>query len=196
MVLALQTLVVGLGSALPLNGLMQIPICLQPHPELRDVFSSCATSQRRIRCNAALSKHDLVQTIQRDTEASAASTCPIAIGFRNSSSRISPGGIAGPSQFDPYVIVFDADFVGMSLLPPESHTILIVDPNAVTSGLIASQPLETVPCRNPQVFEPRGDVDRLQLPLSSSPKLTRNTPRRACEAFPLAKQIGARLIRE
>ena len=61
----------------------------------------------------------------------AASTWQMAIGFRNSSSSISPGGIAGPSQLGSLVIVFDANFVGMSLLPSERDAILVIDSNAV-----------------------------------------------------------------
>jgi hypothetical protein len=53
------------------------------------------------------------------------------IGLRNSSRSISPGGIAGPSQFGSLVRVFDADFVGMSLLPSERDAVLVVDPYAV-----------------------------------------------------------------
>src|SRR5580704_6882561 len=58
----------------------------------------------------------------------AASTCLIPSGLRYSSSRISPGGITGPSQFGSLVIVFDGNFVGMSVLPPEGDAVLSVHP--------------------------------------------------------------------
>jgi len=54
------------------------------------------------------------------------------MGLRNSSRRISPGGIAGPNQFGSLMIVFDADFVRMSLLPEEGYSIL----KAFASGLL------------------------------------------------------------
>ena len=101
----------------------------------------------------------------------------MAIGFRNSSSSISPGGIAGPSQFGSLVIVFDANFVGMSLLPSERDAILVVDPNAVPPCLIALQRLESITGRNREIFESRRDVERLELPLRDSPDLARDPPR-------------------
>jgi hypothetical protein len=65
----------------------------------------------------------------------------MASGFRNSSSSISPGGIAGPSQSGFLVIIFDADFIGIPLFPPKRHSILVVDPDAVAASLITPQPL-------------------------------------------------------
>src|SRR5271155_3495530 len=53
----------------------------------------------------------------------AALTCLTPSGFRYSSSRISPGATAGPSQSGFLVIVFDADFVGMSILPSETQSL-------------------------------------------------------------------------
>jgi hypothetical protein len=63
------------------------------------------------------------------------------MGFKYSSRRISPGGIAGPNQFGPLVIVFDADLVGISVLPAERDAVLIVHANAVPSGLVSLQQL-------------------------------------------------------
>src|SRR6266540_221735 len=67
----------------------------------------------------------------------AASSCPRPSGFRYSSSRISPGGIAGPNQLGSLVIVFDADFVRMSVLPPKRDPVLFVHPNTMPSRLFA-----------------------------------------------------------
>src|SRR5205807_4019608 len=67
----------------------------------------------------------------------AASAWPTPSGFRNSSSRISPGGMDGPSQLGSLVIILDADLVGMLLLPTERYAKLLVDSNAVPAGLIA-----------------------------------------------------------
>src|SRR3954454_13813766 len=74
----------------------------------------------------------------------AASACPPPSGFRNSSNKISPGGMAGPSQLESLVIILDADFEGMLLLPSERYAILIVDSNAVPPGLIASQTFQSI----------------------------------------------------
>jgi hypothetical protein len=74
------------------------------------------------------------------------------MGLRNSSSKISPGAIAGPNQFGSLVIVFDADFVRMSLLPEEGYSILIIDSDAVAPRLISFQPFQSVASRNREVF--------------------------------------------
>jgi len=58
------------------------------------------------------------------------------MGLRNSSSKISPGGIAGPNQFGSLVIIFDADFVRMSLLPEAGYSILVIDSDAVATRLL------------------------------------------------------------
>src|SRR5215213_6737328 len=116
----------------------------------------------------------------------------MAIGFRNSSSSISPGGIAGPSQSGSLVIVFDADFVGMSLLPSERDAILVVDLNAVTTGLIALQRLEPITGRDREIVESHRDVERLELSLRDSPNLVGNPPRRARISF--AKQVRRSLV--
>ncbi len=42
------------------------------------------------------------------------------------------------------VIVRDLDFVGISLLPPETDPVLIVDPNAVLSAPTPLQPLKSI----------------------------------------------------
>ena len=124
----------------------------------------------------------------------AASTWPIAIGFRNSSSNISPGEIAGPGQFGSLVIVFDANFMGLSLLPSERDAILVVDPNAVRSCLIPLQRLESIAGRGREILESGRDVERLQLSLGDSPDFARDPPRRTRIAFP--KQVSRSLVTE
>src|SRR5476649_2164345 len=74
----------------------------------------------------------------------AASSCPTPSGLRYSSSRISPGGIAGPSQFGSLVIVLDADFVGTTALPSERDAMLLVDSYAVAADAIALQSLQAI----------------------------------------------------
>ena len=83
------------------------------------------------------------------------------MGLRNSSSKISPGGIAGPNQFGSLVIIFDADFVGMSLLPLKSNAILIVDPNAMPAYLITFQDLQSIARRYLEIVDSRRNVNCL-----------------------------------
>src|SRR6266511_6106530 len=88
----------------------------------------------------------------------AASSYPRPSGLRYSSSRISPGGIAGPNQLGSLVIVFDADFVGMAALPSERDAILLVDAYAVATGLIALQLFQTTACGNREILQLGGSV--------------------------------------
>src|SRR6266850_5028487 len=124
----------------------------------------------------------------------AAATWPIPIGLRNSSSSISPGGIAGPNQRESLVIIFDADFVGMALLPSERDAILIVDPNAVPTSVVPFQPLEPIAGRDGEILESCRDVDRLEFALRHPPERARNPSSGARVA--LAKQVNGRLIPE
>src|SRR5688572_2337116 len=86
----------------------------------------------------------------------AASTCPSCIGFRNSSSRISPGGTAGPSQFGFLVIVFDRDFEGMAILPPKCDAILVVHADAVPSAHLALQLFQPITRGRLQIVNSEG----------------------------------------
>ena len=92
------------------------------------------------------------------------------------------------------MIVFDANFVGMSLLPSERDAILVVDPNAVPPCLMALQRLESITGRNREIFESRRDVERFELPLRDSPDLARDPPRKTRNAF--AKQVSRRFVAE
>src|SRR5262249_12435621 len=56
-------------------------------------------------------------------------------GFKYSSSRISPGGIVGPSQFGSLLIVFGGGFARKSVLPPKRHPVLLIRANAVAARL-------------------------------------------------------------
>src|ERR1700738_1717410 len=122
----------------------------------------------------------------------AASICPTPSGLRYSSRRSAPGGIAGPSQLGSLVIVFDADFVGMSVLPSKRDAILLVHANTVTAGLIALQQLKTVAGRNDEIIEANGGVDQLQFPLDDSPQLTWDSPSGTSISF--AEQIRRGLV--
>src|SRR5574342_1033613 len=57
------------GSCLP-HRLVQVPVGLQMHPELRGRFEPSRETKGRVRGDAALAEHELVQTIHRHTELS------------------------------------------------------------------------------------------------------------------------------
>src|SRR3954468_11361980 len=50
------------------DGEVQIPICLQPHPELRRRFEQSREPEGGIGGNSALAKDDLIQAVQRNAE--------------------------------------------------------------------------------------------------------------------------------
>ena len=106
-------------SCFALHRPMQIPIGLKPHPELWRRLQQARKSKRRVRCDAALAEYDFVQPIQRHAESAGRFELRQARGFMCSSSSISPGGTAGLSQFGSLAMVFEADFVRMSVLPQE-----------------------------------------------------------------------------
>jgi len=92
------------------------------------------------------------------------------------------------------VIVFDADFVGMSVPPPERHPVLIVNADAVAAGPITSQQSQTVTRRDCEILQTRRDVQHLELPPDDRPDCAGNPSGRARVA--LAKQIRRRFIAE
>jgi Arc/MetJ family transcription regulator len=81
----------------------------------------------------------------------AALSWPSSSGFRNSSSSISPGATAGPSQFGSPVIVFDRDFEGMPVLASKRHTTL-VDSNAVPPLHLPHEDLQLDPTDVPVLY--------------------------------------------
>src|SRR5512145_1327928 len=124
----------------------------------------------------------------------AASTWPSSSGFRNSSSRISPGGTAGPSQFGSLVIVFDRDFIGMSVLPPECHTILVVHANAEPAFQLALEDFQPIARWRVEVVHACGDVQHLQLSLHDPPDGFGNLPSGLRVALP--KDVSRCLVRK
>src|SRR5438067_1690991 len=52
-----------------LQGQVQVPVCLQAHPELRRGIEQPREPERGIGADAALAEDDLVQAVQRNTEA-------------------------------------------------------------------------------------------------------------------------------
>jgi hypothetical protein len=60
------------------------------------------------------------------------------------------------------VVVCDFDIIGVSILPEKANTPLIIDPNAVLSGSVASKLFQMV-CRwNSEVIEYFGVVEHAQ----------------------------------
>src|SRR5258708_15601706 len=102
----------------------------------------------------------------------AASSCPTPSGSRYSSSRISPGGIAGPSQCGSLVIVFDADFVGIAALPSERDAMLLVDAHAAATGLIALQQFQATARGNREILERGGCSFGTSAVLASRPPVS------------------------
>jgi hypothetical protein len=82
----------------------------------------------------------------------------------------------------------------MLLLPTERYAVLVVDSDAVPSGLITLQPFQPIPRRNRQIFQACCDIDRLELSLGTSPKVPRDSSGFPC--VPLAEEVCGRLITE
>src|SRR6185295_19326691 len=89
----------------------------------------------------------------------ASAVCDRPIGFRNSSSRISPGCGFGSRS----VIVDDLDVVGMALSPNEADPPLVVDTDRMLSAAISLQCLQAIGRRNAQIVQAPGIVEQTQL---------------------------------
>jgi len=57
----------------------------------------------------------------------------------------------------------------MSVLPTKRDAILIVDPNAVPTGLIAFQPFQSIPGRDDQILQAPSGVNQFELSLNYTP---------------------------
>jgi hypothetical protein len=84
-------------------------------------------------------------------------------------------------------MVFDRNFVGMSVLPPEGDAVLSVHPDAVAARLVALQQLEAIAGWNHEIIKPGGGIEQFELPLDDSPQLTRHAS--GSTRVSLAKQI-------
>jgi len=102
--------------------------------------------------------------------------------------------MAGPSQLGSLVIVFDADFVGIALLPPERHTVLIVDSNTVAPRLIPFELFESIARWNLQIVELSSHVESFQCPLRRAPDIARNFAARP--GVSLTKQVNGGFVGE
>jgi len=62
----------------------------------------------------------------------------------------------------------------MSNLPPKRHPILVIEPDAVATGVTPFQELETIAGWHNEVGQPSRRVDQFQLALGTAPELVRN----------------------
>src|ERR1700683_2259586 len=92
--------------------------------------------------------------------ARASAVCDNAIGFRNSSSRISPGCGLGKSSA---VVIDDLDIVSASFGPVEADAPLVIDTNAPLSDTIAPQSFEAVAGWHAQIVDPFRGTNEAQL---------------------------------
>ena len=82
---------------------------------------------------------DFVQPIERNPEAASGLKLPDAERLQVFLEQDLAGRNRRTQPVRILVIVFDADFVGMSVLPAKRHAVLLIDPNAVTARLITLQ---------------------------------------------------------
>jgi hypothetical protein len=92
------------------------------------------------------------------------------------------------------VIVFDADFVGMSLFPTESEAVLLVHADAVATSPTPLQTFEPVARWNREVLESSRHVQHLQLALNDRPNVARHGAGEP--AVPFAEEVCGRLVGE
>src|SRR3990170_2751997 len=90
-------------------------------------------------------------------------------GFRNSSCRISPGWTGGSLDARVLrVIVCDLDVIGVPLLPAETDSPLVVDPDTVPSLTIARELRQPIYWWDAEIFQRFGGIEHSQFPLSNT----------------------------
>lgn len=72
----------GSLARLALNRLVQIPVGLQPRPELRRPLEQAPNAQRRAGRHDASAGHDLVEAVERNSEAASGFDLPKPEGFQ------------------------------------------------------------------------------------------------------------------
>jgi hypothetical protein len=80
----------------------------------------------------------------------------------------------------------------MAALPSERDAILLVDAYAAAAGLIALQLFQAIASGNREILELGGSVEQLQLPLRTSPEVSRDSPSGTSVSFP--EQIRRGLV--
>jgi hypothetical protein len=91
------------------------------------------------------------------------------------------------------MIVFDADFVRIALLPPECQPVLLIDPNTVPA-VAPLQLFESVAGGYSQIVEAGRNIEGLQFSLHDAPDRSRNATGGASVSF--TKEIRRRLVGE
>src|SRR3990172_4207303 len=66
------------------------------------------------------------------------------------------------------VVVADLDVMGVSVLPAEADSPLVVDPNAVLADAVPGEALQAVPWRHAELVQSLGGVHEQQLAVRSS----------------------------
>jgi hypothetical protein len=82
----------------------------------------------------------------------------------------------------------------MSVLPPERHSVLLVHPTAVPTGLIALQTFEPIPRRSDKIVQSAGAIEQFQFTFYDAPQLARDPS--SCACVSLAKQVGRCFVGE
>jgi len=82
----------------------------------------------------------------------------------------------------------------MPVLPAKGHTILLVHPNTVTTGLIAPQQFQAVSRRYRKIIETPCGINQLQLSLYDAPQVPRNASSAPGVSF--SEQINCRFVSE
>jgi hypothetical protein len=125
-------------------------------------------------------------------------------GLKNSSRRISPGGV-GARCFGitlvllvccacALVVVLAEDLVGDAILRSEGDAILVVDPDAVPTRASTFERFETIAWGHPKISECGGGIQHVELPSDDRPDGSWELPRRA--TLPSMKQILTRRVPE
>jgi hypothetical protein len=93
------------------------------------------------------------------------------------------------------VVVDDPDLVRMSVLPAKTHSVLLVDANAVLTRPIPVQPFEAIPGRHGKFPEFPDPIDLGQFPPDCRPQVDR-TGSVCTPAVDTIEQVFRRGIRE
>jgi hypothetical protein len=72
----------------------------------------------------------------------------------------------------------------MAALPSERDAILLVDANTMAAGSTTLQLFQAIAGGNREILELGGSIEQLQLPLSTSPEVSRDAPSGTSVPFP------------
>jgi hypothetical protein len=81
------------------------------------------------------------------------------------------------------VIVCDFDFVDIVLLPTKTNSILLIDPNAMLTFSVPTQPLQPVPWWDPQLREVLYAVQLIQFAPNHRPQSLWASPSRSAAIY-------------